>query len=147
MNVEKLTTEVTTEINQPETVLFQLQSFHIISANSQILIKLPSEFALVPSVNSLSGDPDCQYTGVSSNMIQIMQSCQYSIVGGIKQIVINNALLTDYTFTSTSSIKFKVHNMKLPPSEGPIGSFEFTVSSYTFGQYYPVSIKSAPLLF
>jgi len=50
---------------------------------------------------------DCSYTGVSANMARILQSCQYSIVGGVKQIVINNALTEDYFYEQTSSeIKF-----------------------------------------
>jgi hypothetical protein len=67
-------------------------------------------------------------------MPRIIQPCQYSIVGGVKQIVINNALLEDYFYEPTSSlIKFKVHNMKLPPSEAPIGNFEFIVSTFFNG--------------
>ena len=81
-------------------------------------------------------------------MARILQSCQYSIVGGVKQIVINNALLEDYFYEQTTSeIKFKIHNMKLPPSEAPIGNFEFVVSTFFNGQYYPVDTASAPLLF
>ncbi len=37
--------------------------------------------------------------------------------------------------------------MKLPPSEAPIGNFDFTVSTFYNGVYYPVDVKSSPLLF
>ncbi len=57
-------------------------------------------------------------------------------------------MVEDYYYEPNSSeIKFKVHNMKLPPSEAPIGNFEFTVSTFYNGQYYPVDTVSAPLLF
>jgi hypothetical protein len=37
--------------------------------------------------------------------------------------------------------------MKLLPYEAPIGNFEFTVSTFYNGQYYPVDTVSAPVMF
>lgn len=144
MAVEKLETEVTREINNVDTVTFQLKPVHMLSANAQISIKLPDEFSLVPSVIG-SVQVDCKYTGISSNMQKIMQDCQYIIIGGVKQVIISNALIMDYT--NTSVIRFKVHNMKLPPSEAPTGNFEYTVSTGYAGAYYPVDTKIINQLF
>lgn len=59
IKVEKLLTEVSVEINQPETVTFSLQPFHSLSQNAQIQIKLPSEFSLVPSSAAMNFQVDC----------------------------------------------------------------------------------------
>ena len=37
--------------------------------------------------------------------------------------------------------------MKLPPSEAPTGNFEFTVSTYFSGTYYPVDTMIKGQLF
>lgn len=60
-------------------------------------------------------------------------------------MLISNALITDYT--NTSLIRFKVHNVKLPPSEAPTGNFEITVSTGFAGVYYPVDTKVVNQLF
>ena len=44
-------------------------------------------------------------------------------------------------------IKFKVHNVKLPPSEAPTGNFDITVSTGYAGAYYPVDNKVINNLF
>jgi hypothetical protein len=74
-------------------------------------------------------------------MLKTLQDCQYVIIGGVKQIIINNALTQDYIPSSTSIIQFKIQNMKLPPSEAPTGNFEFTVSTFASTKYYPVDTK------
>jgi len=50
-------------------------------------------------------------------------------------------------YENTSMIKFKVHNMKLPPSEAPTGNFDITVSTGYGGVYYPVYNKLINRLF
>lgn len=50
-------------------------------------------------------------------------------------------------YENTSMIKFKVHNMKLPPSEAPTGNFDITVSTGYGGVYYPVDNKVINQLF
>jgi hypothetical protein len=59
IKVEKLLTEVSVEINQPDTVTFSLQPFHSHSQNSQIQIKFPPEFSLVPSAAGMFFQVDC----------------------------------------------------------------------------------------
>jgi hypothetical protein len=66
---------------------------------------------------------------MNSNMLATVQYCEYFIQGGSGTIVISNALTGDYSPESGQSIKFRVFNMKLPPSEAPTGAFEFVVSS------------------
>lgn len=71
-------------------------------------------------------------------MIRLIQDCQYSIIGGVKQIVISKAFTRDYTFNPNSYVQFKIHNMKLPPSEAPTGSFQIQVATNVNGAYLVV---------
>ncbi len=59
-----------------------------------------------------------------------------------------NALTQDYKYVKdVSEIRFKVHNIKLAPSEAPTGSFEFQVSTFDSGTYYLVDTATASNLF
>lgn len=69
-------------------------------------------------------------------MPAIVQYCEYYIQGGIGTIVISNAFIEDFNPDSGMPIKFRVFNMKLPPSEAPSGLFEFTVSSISVSSGY-----------
>eukprot|EP00347_Sterkiella_histriomuscorum_P022324 403330882 len=129
INLNALTSDLV-EINSLTGITFKFQPLHKSAQDSKIVITLPSGQTRVQNT--------CTIT--SKSILSKLATCTSNTVDNT--ITILNSFDTEYSYSSSQSIEFKISDIQLPPTTADTGVFKFQVFTTFAGSYFLVDESS-----